>query len=293
MRGPFLGRAGPRFYNLRPTDCKPHRMPMHADDPRDEIAEIVDDLRAGLAFLTRLPAAWIGGNGERPDFRRAARLFPVVGALIGIGGGIVLVVALRLGESPLLAATLAVLATLCLTGGLHEDGLADTADGFGGGATAERKLEIMDDSRIGTFGVVALVFSLLLRVGALSAIAGAGAFRAALALVAAEAVSRAALVRLWQALPAARLRGLAHETGPPDHAAMLLALAAGGVIAIVAIWPSSGFDAAIVAILLAIAATYLFIRLTARQIGGRTGDTLGACQQIAAVAFLLGVAAFA
>jgi len=74
---------------------------------------------------------------------------------------------------------------------------------------------------------------------------------------------------------------------------MLLALAAGGVIAIVAIWPSSGFDAAIVAILLAIAATYLFIRLTARQIGGRTGDTLGACQQIAAVAFLLGVAAFA
>jgi adenosylcobinamide-GDP ribazoletransferase len=74
---------------------------------------------------------------------------------------------------------------------------------------------------------------------------------------------------------------------------MLVALAAGALIAIVAVWPSSGFGAALAAILLAIAATYLFTRLTAEQIGGRTGDTLGACQQIAAVAFLLGVAAFA
>ena len=266
---------------------------MHADDPRDEIAEIVDDLRAGLGFLTRLPAAWIGGSAALPDFRRAARLFPVVGALVGLAGGAVLVIALKLGESPLIAASLAVLATVLLTGALHEDGLADTADGFGGGATAERKLEIMDDSRVGTFGVVAVAFSLLLRVAALSALASAGAFRAAFALVAAEAVSRAALVRLWQALPAARLRGLSHDTGPPEHASMLVALIAGTVIAFVAVWPGSGFRAALVGLLLAIAATYLFTRLAAQQIGGRTGDTLGACQQVAAVAFLLGVAAFA
>lgn len=266
---------------------------MKIDDSRAEIADVIADLRAGLGFLTRLPASWLGGSGARPDFRRAARAFPAVGALVGLAGGVVLMVASRLGEPPLLAAALAVATTLLLTGGLHEDGLADTADGFGGGATAERKLEIMDDSRVGTYGAVALAFSLIFRIGALSAIAAGGALHAALALVAAEALSRGALVRLWQALPAARLSGLAHETGPPDHGAMLIALATGGVIAIVCVWPNSGFGAAIVGILLSIGATYMFIRLTADQIGGRTGDTLGACQQIAAIAFLLGVAAFA
>ena len=266
---------------------------MQNDDPRAEIAEVIAEVRVGLGFLTRLPASWLGGDGGRPNFRRAARVFPIVGVIVGVAGGIVLAIAARLGEPPLLAAALAVLTTLLLTGGLHEDGLADTADGFGGGATAERKLEIMDDSRVGSYGAIALVFSLLFRIGALSTIAANGPFRAALALVAAEAVSRAALVRLWQALPAARLRGLAHETGPPDHGAMLAAIALGGAIAAAAVWPSSGFAAAIAGILLSIGATYMFIRMTAQQIGGRTGDTLGACQQIAAVAFLLGVVAFA
>jgi adenosylcobinamide-GDP ribazoletransferase len=182
---------------------------------------------------------------------------------------------------------------MILTGGLHEDGLADTADGFGGGATAARKLEIMDDSRIGTYGASAVVFSILLRVGALASLMPLGAFRAALALVAAEAVSRAAVVRLWQELPAARLGGLAHETGPPDQQAMVVALVAALVIAVVLVWPAAGFWAAVLGILLAIAGTYIFTRLSYREIGGRTGDTLGACQQIAVIAFLIGVAAAA
>ena len=216
----------------------------------------------------------------------------MVGAAVGLVGGVVLVVAVALGEPILVAAALAVGATTLLTGGLHEDGLADTADGFGGGATAERKLEIMDDSRIGTFGAAALVFSILLRVAALSGIAAFGPWRAALALVAAEAVSRAALVRLWHELPAARLGGLAHETGPPDQQAMLVALVLAAVIVALTVIPTAGFVAAVVAVLLAIAASFAFTRLTAHEIGGRTGDTLGACQQIAAVAFLVGVAAF-
>jgi adenosylcobinamide-GDP ribazoletransferase len=191
----------------------------------------------------------------------------------------------------LLAAGLAVLATLLFTGGLHEDGLADTADGFGGGATAERKLAIMDDSRVGTYGVVALVFSLGFRVVALGAIAAVSPWRAALALVAAEAISRAALVRLWQELPAAKLSGLAHETGPPTQNAMLFALAIGAAVALILVWPTAGLGPLLVAILLAALATYIFTRISAHEIGGRTGDTLGACQQIAVVAFLLGIAA--
>lgn len=262
-------------------------------DPHDEITAFVDDIRASLVFLTRIPAGWMGAPIVRPDFRRAARVFPVVGAIVGAVGGAVLLLATWLGEPPFLAAALAVGATFLFTGGLHEDGLADTADGFGGGATAERKLEIMDDSRIGTFGAVVLVLAMLLRIGALAELAGAAPLGAALALVAAEAVSRAALVRLWQELPAARLAGLAHETGPPDHHSMLIAIGAGGLIALVLVWPGIGFTAAVAGVLLSIAATYIFTRITAQAIGGRTGDTLGACQQIAAVAFLLGVAPFA
>jgi adenosylcobinamide-GDP ribazoletransferase len=220
-------------------------------------------------------------------------VFPLVGALVGIVGGAVLVIAAWLHIPPLVSATLAVLATMIFTGGLHEDGLADTADGFGGGATAARKLEVMDDSRVGTYGAAALVFSILLRVGAVASLMPLGAFRAALALVAAEAVSRAAVVRLWQELPAARLGGLAHETGPPDQQAMVVALVGALVIAVVLVWPAVGFWAAVLGILLAIAATYIFTRLSYREIGGRTGDTLGACQQIAVIAFLVGVAAAA
>jgi adenosylcobinamide-GDP ribazoletransferase len=149
----------------------------------------------------------------------------------------------------------------------------------------------MDDSRIGAFGVAALVFSILIRVAALASLLPFGAFRAALVLVAAEAVSRAAMVRLWQELPAARLGGLSHETGPPDQQAMVVATVTGLALAIILVWPAIGFMAAILAILLAVVATYIFTRLSYREIGGRTGDTLGACQQIAAVAFLVGAAA--
>src|SRR5262245_19788466 len=181
-----------------------------ADDPfRAELDAIADDLIAGLVFLTRVPASLFGREiASPPDFRRGARTFPVIGALIGLDGGVMLVVARGLHESPLVAAGLAVLTTMLLTNALHEDGLADTVDGFGGGATTERKLEIMDDSRIGTYGAAALIFSILFRVGALASLSAAGAFHAALALIAAEAVSRAAIVRLWHELPAARLSGL-------------------------------------------------------------------------------------
>ena len=146
-------------------------------------------------------------------------------------------------------------------------------------------------SRVGAFGAAALVFSILFRVVALATLAAPHPWRAVLALVAAEAISRAAVVRLWHALPAARLSGLAHETGPPDQQAMVIALVVAAAIVLVTVWPSSGLSAVLVGTLLSAGATYMFIRITAHEIGGRTGDTLGACQQIAAIAFLVGVAA--
>jgi adenosylcobinamide-GDP ribazoletransferase len=268
---------------------------MPPDEPvfRGEAEAFAEDFKASTAFLTRLPADWLALDGARPDVRRAARVFPLVGALVGAVGGLTLVIATWLHIPMLVTAALAVMAMMIFTGGLHEDGLADTIDGFGGGATPERKLEIMDDSRIGTFGVSAVVFSILLRVGLLASLLPHGAFRTGIVLVAAEAVSRAAMVRFWQELPAARLTGLAHETGPPDQQASVTALVIGAVLAIVLVWPAMGFASAMLGILLAALATYIFARLSHREIGGRTGDTLGACQQVAAVAFLIGVAAAA
>jgi adenosylcobinamide-GDP ribazoletransferase len=266
-----------------------------ADDPfQTELSALLADLRASIIFLTRIPGGLLGANPDvRPDFRRAARVFPIVGALIGMVGGAVIVVASALGEPPLIATGLAILVAMLLTGGLHEDGLADTADGFGGGRTAEQRLEIMDDSRIGTYGASALVFSILLRVAALSGLTVGGAFRAAWVLVAAEAASRAAMVGLWHALPAARLGGLAQETGPPDQPAMMIAFGIAGAIVLATVIPTVGFTAAVIGSLIAIAAAYFFTRITAQAIGGRTGDTLGACQQISAAAFLIGVVALA
>jgi adenosylcobinamide-GDP ribazoletransferase len=255
-----------------------------------ELAVAADELRAAAAFLTRLPARYTGADVTRaPDFRSGARVFPVVGALVGLAGGCVLVVAMALGIPPLVAAALAVATTAGLTGGLHEDGLADMADSFGG-STTERKLEIMDDSRVGTYGALAIALSVMIRIAALGAIASTGAVRAALALVAAEAVSRAALVRLWHDLPAARA-GLSTDTGPPDQNAMLIALGIAAVVAVLVGVPALGLWAALLAGALAAAATWMTIRLTAQTLGGRTGDSLGACQQVALVAFLVGASA--
>ena len=262
---------------------------MNGSNPFPDMQAFVGDLKSSLAFLTRVPAGWLGIDPDlRPDFRRAAALFPLAGLLVGIAGGVVLAVASAIGVPPLVAATLAVMTTAGLTGALHEDGLADMADGLGG-TTVMRRLEIMRDSRIGSYGAAALVLSLVVRIACLAAIVGAGALQAAIALTLAEGISRAALVRLWHELPPAGDSGLAHDTGPPDQNAMVLALATAGVLAVVAI-PVLGLRPAVLAAVLAALATYIFTRLTAETFGGRTGDILGACQQVALVAWLIGAA---
>ncbi len=258
-------------------------------NPFRDVDTTFGDLKSALAFLTRVPADWLGIDPDvRPDFRRAAGLFPIAGFLVGLAGGFVLLVASAIGVPPLVAAALAVASTMALTGALHEDGLADVADGLGG-ATAARRLEIMHDSRIGTYGAAALVLSLVIRVACLATIVGAGAVQAMVALALAEGISRGALVRLWHTQPAATASGLAHDTGPPDHNAMVLALATAAVLALAAI-PLVGLRAAVLAAIFAALATYAVTQLTAKAIGGRTGDTLGACQQVALVAWLIGAA---
>ncbi len=121
------------------------------------------EVKATLRFFSRLP---LPANSHEPDFPRALRMAPVAGALLGLAAALPFLLALRLNEPPLVAAILAIAASVVLTGALHEDGLADIADGFGGGFSRERKLEIMRDSRIGAYGATALMLSLALRAAA-------------------------------------------------------------------------------------------------------------------------------
>lgn len=236
---------------------------------------LLADLLAAMQLLTRLPVGWIGARGERPALTRIVWAYPVVGVIVGVIGGGVYWLADGLGCPSALAAIWSLAALVLATGALHEDGLADTADGFGGGATRERKLEIMRDSRTGSYGVIALLLSLGLRAGAIALLATPA--EVTVSLVVAGALGRAVPVALLMVLPPARADGLAAQSGEPDRAAATTALGLGAVAAIVLL-PTGP---ALLAILAAGLACAAIAWLAQRQIGGQTGDVLGAGEQLA------------
>jgi adenosylcobinamide-GDP ribazoletransferase len=241
---------------------------------------LATDLRIAIAFSTRLPVAQslpIGGD----DVARANWALPIAGLLVGGLGALAYWIAFRIGLPPSLAAALALAATLLATGCLHEDGLADTADGFGGGKTRAHKLEIMRDSRIGTFGVSALVMSLLLRWSALTTIADPPSV--AMALLAAHASARATLPALMRFVPPARTDGLSAQAGRPTPQRIVVA----GVLGAIALGLGLGPAAAIIGLILLACACLFMAWLSLRQVGGQTGDVLGALEQINEVLVLL------
>jgi len=242
-----------------------------------------DDLRTATLFLTRLP---IARDLPAPEgaLARAMRVFPLVGLAIGLFGAAVYAVAHGLGLPATLSALVSVGAIIALTGALHEDGLADMADGFGAGGGRERKLAIMRDSRTGVYGALALILSVAARIAALAALP---APVAAAALIAAHAISRAALPAAMWRETLARDDGLAVAAGRPRREAVLWSVGLGAAIALVALGPATG----VVALAAAAAAAYAVLRLARRQIGGITGDVLGGVQQAAEIAVLLVVAA--
>jgi adenosylcobinamide-GDP ribazoletransferase len=245
---------------------------------------IADDIKIGMLFSTRFPLSHstpIGGA----DIARASWGLPVIGVLIGLLGALIYGIAFRFNLPPLVGAALAVATTLAATGCLHEDGLADTFDGFGGGSDRERRLEIMRDSRIGTYGACALATSLLLRVGALASLTTPG--RVALALIAAHAGARAVVPLFLRVVPPARPDGLSADAGRPSQSSVVVAAALGFVLLL---W-SLGAARSVVALLLLLIVFGVMRRLCLRQIGGQTGDVAGALEQIGEIAVLLTAAA--
>ncbi len=236
-----------------------------------------------VAFFTRIPVSAM--PGAKWSLADAAWAFPLVGAGIGAVAAFVFLAAQLIGLGDWPSALLAVLAGILLTGALHEDGLADTADGLFGGSDRDRRLAIMRDSRSGTFAVLALVLSVALRAAAVAQI-GEVVF-AGLALVAAHAVSRALLPVAMSILPPARETGLGADAGRPRPAATIAALLIALAIGATALGPLHG----IVAFGCAAAAAALAAAVAQRRIGGYTGDILGGVQQVGEIVVLLAAAA--
>jgi adenosylcobinamide-GDP ribazoletransferase len=218
-------------------------------------------------------------------------MVPLAGAITGFGPLLVLAGASVLGLPPLVAAPLAVASLVVLTGALHEDGLADCADGFGGGRTRERKLEIMRDSRIGTFGACAVGLSLYLRIACLTVIAARDMPLAAGVLVAGAALSRTLCLLPLVILPPAREAGAGAAAARLSRTRYAAALGIALVISILPLFAGASPWHFVSACAVATIAALLVTLLARHEIGGQTGDVAGAAQQAAELAVLLVFAA--
>lgn len=227
-----------------------------------------------VGYMTRLPLpGWVGHGDWGLD--RAARYFPLAGLLVGGLGALVLAGA-RLGLPPLAAAGLALAAMVLATGALHEDGLADTLDGLGGGWTRDDALRIMKDSRIGAYGAAGLALALGIKAAALADLP-------APVLLAGAAASRLAPVCVMAMLPYARAGDAAARAAPVAAGPGGLAVAAlcGLPLLLLLGWR------ALPALALAALLTALLALWFRRRLGGWTGDTLGAVQQASELGILL------
>jgi adenosylcobinamide-GDP ribazoletransferase len=234
-------------------------------------------LRAAVSFLTRLPVAREDDGDREPA--AAARWFPVAGALVGLAVAGAYAAAVQVLPAAVAAAAAVGLGVL-LTGALHEDGLADTMDAVAGSFTRDEALQILRDPRHGTFGVVAIALSLVIRI---AAVASLGAIGALAALPAAHALSRAGVVVVLTLLPAATEDGMgaayARRVAGVDA---VVATAWAGVVAIGAVGPWAPVAVGAAGIGAALAA-----RPAVRRLGGLTGDVLGAVQQAGEAAVLV------
>ena len=245
--------------------------------------EWFDDFKTAVSFLTRLPMPHPHGPAPT-NFVRAHRMFPVVGALIGVVVGLICLGLRYLGVPVMAAAALALGASALLTGALHEDGLADVADGFGGGRDRAAKLEIMRDSRLGTYGALILLVSFAAKLSALAAIPDGYVVPS---LIAAHALGRGILPWLSLKLPYAREDGLARSAGQPDAATAGIAAGLAVVLALLSLPWRNGLLSALAAGLSGLGMAWL----ARRQIGGQTGDVLGGAEQVAETAILVLLAA--
>lgn len=234
------------------------------------------DIPLAFCLLTRLPMPTLPKDAFHAG-ARAVWAYGLVGAVLGAGAGIAGLLGLLLGLPADIAAGVVVACLALSTGAMHEDGLSDMFDGFWGGTTVERRLEIMRDSQIGTYGTLALLVVTGLRWMAYAALLPLGIG----AVLAGAALSRAVMPIVMRALPHARADGLSRSVGRPERAPVLVGVLATTLLVFALLGPLAvaGLAAALLAALAVLA-------LAKRKIGGQTGDVIGATQQIAELSVL-------
>ncbi len=238
------------------------------------LTDIGGDLAAAFSLLTRLPLR--ASDAALSRGAMAAWAFPVTGMVIGALSAMFGSLTLAMGLPAPLAALTALATAIITTGAMHEDGLADAADGLWGGWTRERRLEIMKDSHIGSYGVIAVVLSLAARWSAITVLIISNPA----ALIATATLSRAAMTGLMAALPNARPNGLSRSTGRPSPRSATIGIALAFAVCLVT--TNAPFTLLIIAAL-----TTAGIAMIAKaKIGGQTGDILGATQQVTEIALL-------
>jgi adenosylcobinamide-GDP ribazoletransferase len=235
-------------------------------------------------FLTRLPIP-LSRTLDPPPLAETMRMFSMVGAFIGCAIASVLLVGHFIQLPSHLSALLAVAFGLLVTGALHEDGLADTADGLGGGKDREKRLDIMRDSRIGSYGALALIVAVGARVACYAALLAYSPVAVVAVLAACQSFSRAMMVDLLWATRPARLDGLSVYAGQPRRSVAMFAIALGLGLTLLAGYYTS-FENAVLALGLGLAATAGIRALAIRLIGGQTGDICGAAQVMCEVMML-------
>lgn len=258
------------------------------DNAKGFLTELLAELLACLRFCTRLPIPAFAFEKAPHDMPAGtyARMLPIAGLAIGIIAAIVLWIAAKLGLPPSLAALAGIAALVILTGALHEDGLADFADATGG-ATPEARLAIMKDSRIGTFGALALILSLLARIFSVAVIAAHGLCLVCWVLVATAAISRCLMLLALYLLPPARTEGAGFSAAAPSEPVLATAGLIAFVLGLSPLLAGAGFFRVIFAMIFAAAAAYGISVLARRLFHGQTGDVAGATQQAAEVAAYL------
>ncbi|WP_288903358.1 adenosylcobinamide-GDP ribazoletransferase [uncultured Sneathiella sp.] len=252
----------------------------HSNKPSAYKGGWIQDFMVGLIFLTRLPIQ-PGFTFDMTALKSACRAFALIGLIVGGVTGTVYLLAAYMGLPLHVSAILAIAAQIVVTGALHEDAIGDVADGFGGGTDKQKKLAIMRDSRVGTYAVVALILVIGLKIAVLGSMPDpllGFAF-----IVVAASLSRGLITWALYLLPAARVDGLGHGAGRPDMMAPLASTVICVLVAIFILGPQLGA----IALMAGIVGASLMGMIAKRQIGGQTGDVLGAIQQISEVFILI------
>ncbi|MBT5187880.1 MAG: adenosylcobinamide-GDP ribazoletransferase [Kordiimonadaceae bacterium] len=250
-----------------------------------QIQIIKEDIAAAFMLLTRIPINWQKISDEAPDLNRCLWAYPLVGLTVALIGSIFYYAAYLLHLPNLVSILIAITIMVFLTGAFHEDGLADVADGFGGGQTKEDKLEIMRDSRIGTYGSLALILAISLKTSSLYEMSSVNVISA---LICAAMVSRFMIILVLKFLPPARKESLSTQAGKPSANNIAVAfISTWGVVLLL-----TDFKTSVIIFICAALSTTILCKITLKQIGGYTGDVLGAAQQISEISILVFLSAY-